>query len=218
MKGNTMKKQNDNVFVSVSTLGYNAAKAGDALKNAAILALDNVPDIAAAEKLQDVSKETKAEFYTGARQRWNEINPAVDYVIVNGNYIRLDSLDNDGTKVSEKVKIGADVAFALTQQEFGALKESEPQRHAIIKSIRDACNAYCSNAFGTLFRKAKQIQKERRGESATRQQALAYAAWIEKILDDMKTRVISAESRGDVTADKKKLEAAVIAFKTKFFS
>ncbi len=125
-----MKKQNDNVFVSVSTLGYNAAKAGDALKNAAILALDNVADIASAEKMQDVSKEVKAEFYTGARQRWNEINPAVEYVVVNGNYIRLDSLDNDGTKVSEKVKIGADVAFALTQQEFGALKESEPQRHA----------------------------------------------------------------------------------------
>ena len=214
-----MKKQKPSSaiqFVSISSLGYDAARAGDALKNAATLALDNVADIAAAEKLQDVSKETKAEFYIGARQRYNEINPPVDYVIVNGNYIRLDALDDDA-KVNEHVKIGVEVAFALTQQEFGALKESEPQRHAIIKGIRDACNAYCSNAFGTLFRKAKQIQKERRGESATRQQALAYAAWIEKILDDMKTRVISAESRGDVTADKKKLEAAVIAFKAKFF-
>ena len=203
-------------FVSIKSLGYDAARAGDALKNAATLALDNVADIAAAEKLQDVTKETKAEFYTGARQRYNEINQPVDYAIVNGNYIRLDALDDDA-KVNEQVRIGVEVAFALTQQEFGALKESEPQRHAIIKGIRDACNAYCSNAFGTLFRKAKQIQKERRGESATRQQALAYAAWIEKILDDMKTRVISAESRGDVTADKKKLEAAVIAFKAKFF-
>lgn len=212
-----MKKQNQSeTFVSIATLGYSAARAGDALKNAAVLALDNVPDIAAAESLKDVTKETKAEFYTGARQRWNEINPPVDYAIVNGNYIRRDALDNDVK--AEHVRIGCEVAFALTQQEFGSLKDKEPQRHAIIKDIRDACNAYCSNAFGTLFRKAKQIQKERRGESATRQQALAYSAWLEKILDDMKTRVISANSRGDVTADKKKLDAAVIAFKTKYFN
>jgi hypothetical protein len=204
-------------FVSVADLGYKAARAGDELQHLAALALDNVPAIAAADSMKDIEKDVRDEFAAGARVRWNEIHPPVEYAIVSGNYILMDALD-DETKVTEKVSIGAEVAFALSQQEFGGLKENEPQKHAIIKDIRDRCNNYCSNRFKAIFAAAKQLQRSRNGESKTRQQALAYATWLEKILDDMKTRVISAESRGDATADKAKLNAAVIAFKTKYFN
>lgn len=203
-------------FVSVSDMGYKAAVAGDALQNLAALALDNVPSIASASSIKDVEKSVKDDFASGARLRWNEINPPVEYAVVSGNYIKVDALDAD-VKVIERLTIGAEVAFALSQQEFGALKESDPQKHSIIGDIRTRCNAYCSNRFGAVFKAAKQLQKTRAGESNTRQQALAYSDWINKILDDMKTRVISAESRGDVTANKAKLNAAIIAFKTKYF-
>lgn len=203
-------------FVSISQTGYDAAKAGDSLVDIAAIALDNIPEFAAAETKKDISKETRDEFYIGARKRFGERYPATEYAIVNSNYIKRDALDEDA-KVSESIKIGVDYAFSMSQQEVGGLKENDPQRHAIVTEIRNRCNAYCSNAFGSLFVKVKQLQRERNGESKTRQQALQYSAWLEKILDDMKTRVISAESRGDATADKKRLNDAVIAFKTKYF-
>ena len=204
-------------FISIEQTGYDAAKAGDSLVDIAAIALDNIPEFGAAESKKDISKETRDEFYTGARKRYSERYPAVAYAIVNNNYIRRDALDEDA-KVSETVNIGVEYAFSMSQQEVGALKENEPQRHAIITEIRNRCNAYCSNAFGTLFVKVKQLQRERNGESKTRQQALAFNAWIEKTLDDMKSRVVTAEARGDATADKKRLNDAVIAFKTKYFN
>jgi hypothetical protein len=214
-----MATKNANVvrFISIQQTGYDAAKAGDSLVDVASLALDNIPEFAAAETRKDVSKETRDEFNVGARKRYSERYPAVEYAIVNNNFIRRDALDSDA-KVNETVKIGVEYAFSMSQQEVGGLKENDPQRHAIVTEIRNRCNAYCSNAFGALFAKVKQLQRERNGEAKTRQQALQYAAWLEKILDDMKTRVISAESRGDTTADKKRLNEAVIAFKTKYFN
>ena len=88
-------------FVSLSDTGYKAAQAGDIMVNVAVMALDNIPEIAAAEKVKDISKETQEGIKEGMRLRWNENNPPVEYAIVNDNYIRLDSLDSDA-KVTEK--------------------------------------------------------------------------------------------------------------------
>lgn len=204
-------------FVSISQTGYDAAKAGDSIIDIASLALDNIPEFAAAETKKDLSKELRDEFYTGARKRFGERYPAVAYAVVNGNYIKRDALDSDA-KVAEQLNIGVDYAFSMSQQEVGGLKENNPQLHSIVTELRNRCNAYCSNAFGTLFSKVKQLQRERNGESKTRQQALQFSAWVEKTLDDMKARVVTAEARGDTTADKKRLNDAVVAFKTKFFN
>lgn len=218
MKGNTMKKQKPISaiqFVSLADTGYKSAEAGDRLDSLAAMALDNIPEFATCDRHQEVSKETKAEFYVGARQRWGENNPPVEYAVINDNYIRLDALE-DGVKVTEKVTIGVDVVYALTTQQFGGLKEKQPALHKIHRDIRDACNAYCSNAFAGLFNRAKTLQKKRRGESTTRQQAKLYGVWLESTFSDMKTRAISAESRGDDTVYKKELDEAIAAFKAKY--
>jgi hypothetical protein len=202
-------------FVSLSDIGYKSAEASDRVESLAALALDNIPEFASCDKHTDVSKETRTEFYVGARLRWNENNPPVEYAVIGDNYIRCDALEKDA-KITERVLIGAEVVFALSQQEFGGLKEKQPALHAIHKTVRDACNTYCSNAFTNLFSKAKKLQAKRLGKSTTREQAMLFGKWLEKELDSMKTRAISAESRGDVTVFKKELDAAIVAFKTKY--
>lgn len=206
-------------FVSLSSLGYSAAKAGDEMESLAALALDNVPEFASCDKHTEVSKETKAEFSIGARQRWNELpkNKPVEYAVIDDNYIRCDALEEEVlAKVIERVIIGGEVVFALTQQEFGGMKDKNPKLHAIHKDIRDRCNTYCSNAFKDLFVKAKKLQALRAGKSSTREQAKLYGKWLEDLFSEMKTRAISAESRGDATVHRKELDDAIIAFKTKY--
>ena len=142
-------------FVSLSDTGYKAAQAGDIMVNVAVMALDNIPEIAAAQKVKDISKETQEGIKEGMRLRWNENNPPVEYAIVNDNYIRLDALDADA-KVTEKVVIGMHYAFSLSQQEAGALKEKNAQLHAIVSDIRERCKNYCSNAMADLLRRSEE--------------------------------------------------------------
>lgn len=199
-------------FVSLSDTGYKAAQAGDIMVNVAVMALDNIPEIAAAEKVKDISKETQEGIKEGMRLRWNENNPPVEYAIVNDNYIRLDALDADA-KVTEKVVIGMHYAFSFTQQEAGALKEKNAQLHAIVADIRSRCKDYCSNAMGDLLKKVKAEKARRAGLSKTRNQADMYADYIKKTLEMMHTRGKTAEARQDPTFSMQQLNAALAAFK-----
>ena len=209
-----MKKQI--AFVSIEQTGYEAAKLGDTFKSIGALALDNIPEFAVATDKKDISQEVRDALNVGFRKRYNENNPPVEYAVIDGNYLQLDSLDKD-VKVLEKVKIGMEFAYSMTRQEFGALKESNPKLHAVVGVIREDCNAYCSNAFGALFKKVEEIKRERRGETKTRQQALPMDEWLNDFFDTAKKRVIAAEARGDATANKKRLGEAIIAFKSKYF-
>lgn len=209
-----MKKQIG--FISIEQTGYAAAKAGDEMEDIAAIALDNIPDFQNAETIKDISDEVKVQVELGARKRHSERYPAVEYAVVNNNYIRMDALDKDA-KVSEKLKIGVDYAFSMSQQEVGGLKESNPPLHAIVSGIRTKCNKYCNGRFKALFSKVQELKRARRGEQKTRQQALPMDEWLNKFFDDAKSRVVAAEARGDVTANKKRLGDAIIAFKAKYF-
>ena len=196
-------------FASLSDAGYKSARTMDSLRDSALWLMDNMagfPD--------NIDAESRTQFYTGSRQRFAEINPAVAYGVVDGNFIPMAQLPKDAA-VAEKRNIGVEYAFSMTQQEFGALKNNEPKLHAIVGALRDKANKYCSNVLKSTCRKGMEIQRERNGESKTRQQAKNYAEFIESTLESMTKRCISAVSRGDVTADKKKLDAAIIAFRVK---
>jgi hypothetical protein len=75
---------------------------------------------------ETISTEAKDELYGGYRMKFNELNPANTYAVVNGNYVTLETLgDQDVSKV-EQVTIGVEFAYSYTNQEFGKLKDENP--------------------------------------------------------------------------------------------
>jgi hypothetical protein len=199
-------------YKSIKDLGYSVAKKSDAAKLDGKYAVEHMagfPD--------SITKENRDEFYDGARLRASELKNyrAVEYAVVDGNYIPVDQLS--GELPAERYIVSVASVFSYSQQQFGAMKSESPQLYAIVQAIRKKVNSYCSNALGELKRSARTYLKDKNPESKTRAATLAYVAYLEKILDEMVTRCKTAESRGnDDTADLESLKSAIVAFKTKY--
>ncbi len=147
--------------------------------------------------LDDVPKEVKAELHEGWAVRWQELNPAVEY----------------STEWVPKKGGGfvATLAFALSysQQAFGQLKNEDPVKHGVIKGVRDKFNKYTSNRMKDLKKAVRDLNPETR----TRTQSDNFATFIEKTMDNIKTRCKNAVAREDATADEIKTRMAIEAFK-----
>ena len=147
--------------------------------------------------LDDVPKEVKAELHEGWAIRWQELNPAVEY----------------STEWVPKKSGGfvATLAFALSysQQAFGQLKNEDPVKHGVIKGVRDKFNKYTSNRMKDLKKAVRDLNPETR----TRTQSDNFATFIEKTMDNIKTRCKNAVAREDSTADELKTRMAIEAFK-----
>jgi len=147
--------------------------------------------------LDDVPKEVKAELHEGWAVRWQELNPAVEY----------------STEWVPKKGGGfvATLAFALSysQQAFGQLKNEDPVKHGVIKGVRDKFNKYTSNRMKDLKKAVRDLNPETR----TRTQSDNFATFIEKTMDNIKTRCKNAVAREDSTADELKTRMAIEAFK-----
>lgn len=197
-------------YKSLTDFGYSVAGKSDAVRADGAWALDNIagfPD--------EPSSEAKADLYTGFRKRYSERNPEVEYAVVDGNYLPVSQLSPDA-KVLERVHIGVVHAFSYTQQAFGALKETDLNKYNLLKDIRDKVNKYCWNCLADLKAAARKVLKQRNPESNTRAATDAFNVAAAKMLTKMKDRVKTAAARGDVTADAKALDAAIIAFKVKY--
>jgi len=197
-------------YKSYRDFGYSVAGKSDAVRADGAWALDNIkgfPD--------DIESEPKSELYEGFRQRYSEQHPEVEYAVIDGNYLPVDQLPPDA-KVMERLNIGVIHAFSYTQQAFGALKEIDLQKYELLKGIRTKVNKYCFNCLSDLKAAARKVQKQRNPESSTRAATDAFNVAAAKMLSKMKERVKSAAARGDVSADAKALDAAIIAFKVKY--
>lgn len=194
-------------FSSLADLGYKQAQTSDSLTSQAQYALDKITGFP-----EDISDEAKSELYSGYKKRWNETHPAVQYAVINGHYVKA-TPEHVSNKSIEKIDVGLDFAFALTSQEFGKLKNTEPEKHALIAKVRDNVQVYCSNRLGDLKRSAKKILGA--GQSHTRT-TLDFVQSVTKVFDALEKSVKVKQGKGDTTANNIQFRMAKDAFWTAY--
>ena len=195
---------NDQI-TSLKDGAYKQALANDRMRGVARFVLErckSFPD--------QIPDEVKAELYAGYQLRFNEVNPAEQYAVINDHYVLINTPELADSK--EKVNIGVDFAFSFTQQQYGKLKNENPYLHAIIKAWRDKVNTYCSNRLGDLKRQARTILNE--GKQRERGATADFAKRLDDVFKDLRIKCDNAQKRGDETADKKKFDLARSAFMT----
>ena len=88
------------------------------------------------------------------------------------------------------------------------MKNEDPVKHGVIKDIRDKFSKYCSNRMKDLKKAVRDLNPETR----TRTQSDNFATYIEKTMDNIKTRCKNAVAREDATANELKTRMAIQAF------
>ncbi len=199
---------NTQTITSLKDLGYKQAVTGDVFRNQAKYALDNVVGFP-----ETVPDEAKTQLFDGYRLRFGENNPTVTYAVVDGNYV-LATDEMVANKKVEKIKVGVDYAYSFSQQQFGQLKNEQPQLHALIKDWRDRTGKYCSNRLADLKRQARAILNE--GKQRDRAPTVSFGERVINVIDDLKAKCKTASARGDETANEKALREACVAFMTKW--
>ena len=210
---------NSNQPTSLPDLGYRHGGALHTVKQLATWALDGgvkgFPD--------NVSDEDTLSIRQGYKRKHSELNPATQYCIVEGKYLKVSDMQLQGIEMPKKpeiVNIGVDYAFSFTQQQAGKLKETHnPVLHKIVADIRTRCNKYETTTFAKLCAEGNKILKERKGEKAERKGNLAFMEWLyndKGVFDTMKTRCKNAKAKGDEFADIEKLGKAILAFNAVF--
>jgi hypothetical protein len=210
---------NSNQPTSLPDLGYRHGGALHTVKQLATWALDGgvkgFPD--------NVSDEDTLSIRQGYKRKHSELNPATQYCIVEGKYLKVSDMQLQGIELPknpELVNIGVDYAFSFTQQQAGKLKETHnPVLHKIVADIRTRCNKYETTTFAKLQTEGNKILKERKGETTQRKGNLAFMEWLyndKGVFDTMKTRCKNAKAKGDEFADVAKLDKAISAFNAVF--
>ena len=195
---------------SLKDAAYRQAKSEDTTRSLARYVMETVPSFP-----ESISEEAKAELYSGYQLRFSENNPDVEYVVVDGNYLKASELKDIPAK-AERINVGVAYAMSFTQQAFGAMANDKspsynPALHGVIKSLRDRINKYCSNTYKKLVKVVLEIQNE--GKTRTRTQADSFSVYLDKTLDTMQTRCKTAKTqRGDETANLERFVKAKVAF------
>jgi hypothetical protein len=185
--------------VSLKDAAYRQAVASDTTRSTAKYVLDVIPSYP-----DNATDEQQAELTSGWHLRWDEVNPEVEYAVIDGNYLPVSSLKKvpEGT---ERINVGLGFAMSFTQQAFGALGNDKSSSynaklHALLKVYRDKISKYCGNRKKELIAKIKSIQNE--GKTSTRVQADTFVVYMGKTFDAMHGRCKTAKKqRGDETAN-----------------
>jgi hypothetical protein len=180
---------------------YQAAKANDALQDAAKFVFDHCPTV-----LDGMPDDVKADLNDGWMLRYSEKHPEQIYVRVDGNLI-LPS--GKVPEKAEKVQVSVFSAMSYSQQMFGQLKNIDPGLHGVIKTWRDAWIKYRGNREKDLLRAIRELQS---GGVKTRKPTDDFVVFIAKHMDTARDRCKTAASRGDVTADLGLLDKQIAAF------
>jgi hypothetical protein len=196
-------------FTSLKDSAFQQAGAHQTLESVARYALTQIKDFP-----KEVPVESKDALYEGYRMKFNALQPAVMYAVINDHYVVAtpDHVKND--KV-EKVEIGVPYAYSYSAQEFGKLANTNPALHALVKGIREKTSTYCSNRLGDLKRAANKILNEgrERQRGVNKDFAEFVEAWFKETAPD---RLVSAKNRGDKSADDKRFNEAKVAFMVKW--
>jgi hypothetical protein len=192
-------------FTSLKDSAFQQAGAHQTLESVAHYVMGQVKTFP-----KDVPTETKDALYEGYRMKFDALKPAVMYAVINGHYV-LASEEHKNAKNVEKVEIGIPYAYSYSAQEFGKLANSNPALHALVKEIREKTSTYCSNRLGDLKRAATRILND--GQDRKRTANKDFAEFIDEwFKETAPTRLKSASSRRDATADDKRFNEAKVAF------
>ena len=196
-------------FKSLKDGAYRQASATQTIESVARYCLDTVAGFP-----ETISPEAKDELYNGYRMKFNELNPAQTYAVLNGVYANVEQLSEAPSDKTERVTVGVEFAYSFTNQEFGKLKDENPQLHSLIKAVRDKCSTYCSNRLGDLKRTAKKLTND--GKERERVANKTFDEFVDDWLKNIApTRLRNAVSRGNNSdLDVKRFNEAIVAFRT----
>lgn len=193
-------KKNPPVFEirSMKDAGYQSAVTLDNIGAIARFVVTQFPDFA-----ENQSDEAMRDLREGWALRYSELHPGQRYT---GEWNPIP----DGAKdVEGMITVTLDFALALSQQEFGKLKATEPLKHGAIKAMRDGFSDYVSDKKKALIAAVKKLD----GKTRTREQAADWKVAIGKVFDGYEKRCKAAAKRGDKTApDTAKYRLAVQRF------
>jgi hypothetical protein len=180
---------------SVKDLGYRHAKHRD-LDGAFRAKFFQMVGTSDKEKVSDEAKE---QMFAGYMMRFNENNPAVQYLLEGEDtYVPVTGKVTDASKVME---VSIAYAMSFTTHEFGRLK---PGLKKIVSAWREKFSTYRSDRWNDLFK--VKTQRER-GETK------AFADRMKKLCDTTEKQNKVALKRGDPTAvGVEKLKSAWVAF------
>jgi len=196
-------------FTSLKDSAFQQAGAHQTLESVARYALAQIKDFP-----KEVPTEAKDSLYEGYRMKFDVLQPAVMYAIINGHYV-IASPEHIANDKVEKVEIGVPYAYSYSAQEFGKLANTNPALHALIKEIREKTATYCSNRLGDLKRAANKILNNGRDRNrgVNKDFYEFVEAWFKDTAPD---RLKSAKNRGDSSADEKRFNEAKVAFMVKW--
>jgi len=212
------------IIKSLQDLANQHATALGRVTELASWALDNIKGFPSKES---ISKDDLEQLELGYRSKYAQLNPPVDYVVIEGNHMRVSDCETQGIKIpakAERVKYGVDFAFSFNSNEVGRLKDTHGDfiynLVATDKGIRSKCNKYVSNTLNKLLAEGLAISNLRKGITVVRKPNLDIDAWL---YDDkgpikaMQQRVKNGLAKKTVSTDMaKRIENAILAFNVAF--
>ncbi len=198
--------------LNMKQISYKQASFSDSIKGIARSVYTGFPNFD-----MEVTDEVKAELFAGYQLRVAENQPNLKqhFVIESGTYLPVEKLAFDTYK-GEKYIRDVDSIMSYTPQAFGALRQSNPQLHSILKESRDAISKYCSNTLNALKKAVREVKNE--GKPRERGATLSFAQTVKETLDGLKKKCANAKARVDETADEKKLILAISEFNRKWLA
>jgi len=198
--------------LNLKQIGYQQASFADNLKGLARSVYEQYPNLD-----DEVADEVKADLFAGYQLRVAENQPKIDqhFIVESGNFLPVEKLAFDNHKGEKYHRTVANI-MAYTPQAFGALRQSNPQLHAVIKAERDSVSKYCSNRLADLKKAIHAIKNE--GVARVRGATKTFAETVKDTMDGLKKKCANAKARGDDTANDKKLITAISEFNRKWVS
>lgn len=198
--------------LNLKQIGYQQATNKDAERSLARQVYEAYPNFD-----DEVTDEVKAELFAGYQLRVAENQPKIKqgFIIESGNYIPVDDAKFEAFKGEKYMRSVASI-MAYTPQAFGALRQSNPQLHSLIKAERDSVSKYCSNRLADLKKAIKALKNE--GKPRERGATRTFAETIKETMDGLKKKCANAKARGDDSANEKKLILAISEFNRKWLA
>jgi hypothetical protein len=198
--------------LNLKQIAYQQASFADNLKGLARSVYEAYPNLD-----DEVADEVKADLFAGYQLRVAENQSSIDqhFIVESGNYLPVEKLAFDNHKGEKYHRTVANI-MAYTPQAFGALRQSNPQLHAVIKAERDSVSKYCSNRLADLKKAIHAIKNE--GVARVRGATKTFAETVKDTMDGLKKKCANAKARGDDSANDKKLVLAISEFNRKWVS
>jgi len=198
--------------LNLKQIAYQQASFADNLKGLARSVYEAYPNLD-----DEVADEVKADLFAGYQLRVAENQSSIDqhFIVESGNYLPVEKLAFE-KHTGEKYHRTVANIMAYTPQAFGALRQSNPQLHSLIKAERDSVSKYCSNRLVDLKKSIMSIKNE--GVVRVRGATKTFAETVKDTMDGLKKKCANAKARGDDSANDKKLILAISEFNRKWVS